>query len=192
MHLNLQVAKKTLRDRVRAELKKLSPKDRATNSAQARAILAGQALWRGAQAVLFFAPLPEELDLWPLLPTVLAEGKTVGLPCFNIDTGTYVVCRIRDAAADLRTGRFGIREPNELCSKISWNQRGLILVPGVAFDLRGSRVGRGRGYYDRLLAVVPGPKCAVAFDQQIVDEIPLEEHDIRMDYILTPTRWIEV
>jgi 5-formyltetrahydrofolate cyclo-ligase len=67
----------------------------------------------------------------------------------------------------------------------------LVLVPGVAFDLRGRRLGRGKGFYDRLLADAGGLKCGVAFDEQIVTEIPVEPHDVSVDCILTPTRWIQ-
>ncbi|MEO7298989.1 MAG: 5-formyltetrahydrofolate cyclo-ligase, partial [Verrucomicrobiota bacterium] len=58
------------------------------------------------------------------------------------------------------------------------------------FDLTGRRLGRGKGFYDRLLAEIPGTKCGVCFDEQIVEEIPTESHDVRMDYVLTPTRWL--
>jgi 5-formyltetrahydrofolate cyclo-ligase len=67
-----------------------------------------------------------------------------------------------------------------------------ILVPGVAFDLSGRRLGRGKGYYDRLLKQTRGTTCGVAFDEQIVGEIPVEPHDLNVNCILTPTRWIEV
>jgi 5-formyltetrahydrofolate cyclo-ligase len=67
----------------------------------------------------------------------------------------------------------------------------LVLVPGVAFDSHGRRLGRGKGFYDQLLAFVRGTKCGVAFDEQIVPEIPIEPHDVRLNCILTPTRWIE-
>ena len=68
----------------------------------------------------------------------------------------------------------------------------LVLVPGVAFDLHGRRLGRGRGYYDRLLSQVGGRTCGVAFDEQVVSEVPVEAHDVLLNCILTPTRWFEL
>jgi len=68
----------------------------------------------------------------------------------------------------------------------------LILVPGVAFDLRGGWLGRGRGFYDRLLAGFHGIKCGVAFDEQMVEEVPTGTLDVRMDFVLTPTQCVEV
>jgi 5-formyltetrahydrofolate cyclo-ligase len=62
----------------------------------------------------------------------------------------------------------------------------------VAFDVHGHRLGRGKGYYDQLLRGLGGTTCGVAFDQQIVGEIPVEPHDVRVNCVLTPTRWIEL
>ena len=80
-------------------------------------------------------------------------------------------------------------EPKQDCPEVPLKQLDFIVVPGVAFSLDGRRLGRGRGFYDRLLASVRGIKCGVAFDEQIVDAIPADGQDIRLDYILTPTRW---
>jgi 5-formyltetrahydrofolate cyclo-ligase len=71
------------------------------------------------------------------------------------------------------------------------NRLDLVLVPGVAFDARGGRLGRGKGFYDRLLSAVNGTKCGVAFDEQIVDAVPVGPLDVLVNCILTPTRWIE-
>jgi 5-formyltetrahydrofolate cyclo-ligase len=168
----------------------MTPEERAAASAQARAALAAQALWKEAQSVLFFAPLPEELDVWPLLAAALAAGKKVALPCFVAETRTYVACQIQNPETDLEVGHFGIREPGQQCSRLSSNRLDLILVPGVAFDLQGRRLGRGKGYYDALLTALSGTACGVAFDQQIVTEVPVEPHDVRVNCLLTPTRWV--
>ena len=72
------------------------------------------------------------------------------------------------------------------------NRLDLVLVPGVAFDLQGRRLGRGRGFYDRLLADVDGIKCGIAFDEQMVNEVPAGPPDVRLNFILTPTRCVEI
>jgi 5-formyltetrahydrofolate cyclo-ligase len=92
----------------------------------------------------------------------------------------------------LQLGHFGIREPETRCARLTSGKLDLILVPGVAFDLRGGRLGRGKGYYDRLLRELRGTTCGVAFEEQIVGEIPVEPHDVRLKFLLTPTRWIQV
>ncbi|MDB6121369.1 MAG: 5-formyltetrahydrofolate cyclo-ligase [Pedosphaera sp.] len=185
-------AKAALRSRIRAELKKMSAAARADASLQACSLLEQQPLWQKAHSILFYAPLPEELDIWKLLVDSLAAGKTVSLPRFVPEQNAYVACHIKDHLEDIRHGQFGIREPNDSCSKISVNRLDLVLVPGVAFDLNGHRLGRGKGFYDQLLAVVQGPTCGIGFDQQLVREVPVEPHDVRLSCILTPTRWQSV
>jgi 5-formyltetrahydrofolate cyclo-ligase len=183
-------AKRILRKQVQAELERMAPEARAAASAQARAILTAQPLWQQAQSVLFFAPLPEELDVWPLLAEALSAGKQVALPRFVAETRSYIACQIENPETEVEVGQFGIREPVVQCIRLASKCMDLILVPGVAFDLHGHRLGRGKGYYDRLLTAVRGTACGVAFDQQLVPEIPIGPHDVRMNCLLTPTRWI--
>ena len=64
-----------------------------------------------------------------------------------------------------------------------------MLIPGLAFALNGARLGRGKGYFDRLLAQVAGTRCGVAFDWQVLSEIPTEAHDILVDCLVTPSQW---
>jgi 5-formyltetrahydrofolate cyclo-ligase len=150
-----------------------------------------QPVWSSARSVLLFAPLPDEPDIWPLLAEALAAGKLVALPAFVPGAHRYTARQIVDPARDLGAGKFGIREPLPSCREVSLNLLDLILVPGVAFDARGARLGRGKGFYDRLLADAHGTKCGVAFEPQLVDAVPVGPLDIRLNCILTPARWIE-
>ena len=186
---SLAKEKETIRAQIRQALNAMSDAERAAASAQICSRLEEQELWRKARSILFYAPLPEEPDIWRLLVDSLAAGKEVLLPRFEAEHGHYSACLIRDAVRDVRKGRFGVREPVETCVTISLNRLDLILVPGIAFDMDGRRLGRGKGFYDRLLAVLEGPTCGVAFDQQIVSHIPVEPHDMQLNCILTPTRW---
>ena len=189
---HIRDAKRELRRQIRARLQHLTPGERAAASAQARSLLERQTVWQQAQSILFFAPLPEELDIWPLVQAALAAEKTAALPRFTVEANGYAAGEIKYLAGDLRPGRFGIREPGEHCRAIPPKRLDFVLAPGVAFDLRGRRLGRGKGFYDRLLALVRGTICGVAFDEQIVGEIPVAPHDVGVNCILTPTRWIEL
>jgi len=189
--LVLQV-KKDLRKRLRLRLRDVPPGLRAGASAQARALLARQPVWREAKTVLFYAPLSDEIDLLPMLEQALAEGRTVSLPRFFPETGLYAACQIETFARDCAPGKLGIQEPAARCPVFPLNRLDLALVPGVGFDAAGHRLGRGRGYYDRLLAGVAGTRCGVAFDEQMAEEIPAESHDITLNCIVTPTRWLEI
>ncbi len=190
MQNTIREAKQTLRKQVGARLKEMAPGERAAASARARALLAAQPLWQTAQKVLFFAPLPGELDVWPLLAEALSAGKQVALPRFVAEDNAYEVCQIQDPKLDLQVGHFGIREPASRCAQLPSTRLDLILVPGVAFDLQGRRLGRGKGYYDQLLTIWRGTTCGVAFDEQIVESIPVAPHDVYLDCILTPTHWV--
>jgi 5-formyltetrahydrofolate cyclo-ligase len=190
MHTEIQESKKALRRQMRERLAGLPESHRAAVSTQARALLKQQPVWKEARSVLFFAPMPGELDLWPLVADWLETGKIAALPRFDPTEKKYVAGRIADPTRDIRPGQFGIREPDVHCPSVPLNELDLVLVPGTAFDLNGRRLGRGKGFYDRLLTSVRGKTCGIAFDEQIVSEVPFEPHDVRLNYLLTPTRWI--
>jgi 5-formyltetrahydrofolate cyclo-ligase len=184
--------KKALRARLRARLRDIPPARREEDSAQARALLARQRVWREARAVLFYAALPCEIDLFPLLEQALAGGRIVTLPRFFPESGAYAACQIENFPRDCAPGKFGIPEPAARCPVFPLNRLDLALVPGVGFDAAGHRLGRGGGYYDRLLAGVAGTRCGVAFDEQLADHIPAGPRDMTLNCILTPTRWMEI
>jgi 5-formyltetrahydrofolate cyclo-ligase len=192
MQPDIQEAKVTLRKQIRGVLKNISPAAREAASAQARLLLKEQSIWENAGSVLFFAPASNEVDVWPLLEEALNTGKIAALPRFDSAEQSYVACRVQNLRSEIVTGEFGIREPAVKCAEIPFSKFDLILVPGVAFDLHGHRLGRGRGFYDRLLAEVRGIKCGVAFDEQIVNEIPVGTLDVAVDFILTATRCVKV
>ena len=188
----LLAKKAALRKQIRDALQKIYPAARTTLSVQIRDRLKEQAIWKNAGAVLFFAPLPDELDLWPLLEEALAVGKIAALPRFNPAAKSYIACRVQNLRSEIVTVEFGIREPAARCAGIPFDRLDLILVPGVAFDLQGRRLGRGRGFYDNLLADVRGVKCGITFDEQMVNDVPAGPSDVRMNFILTPTRSAEI
>jgi 5-formyltetrahydrofolate cyclo-ligase len=189
---NLQARKTLLRQEVRARVGAVSEQSRNDASERACTLLEHQPGWHAAASVLLYAPIDTELNVWPLLENRMKAGKIVALPQFEPRTKTYLACQITDLVKDVAPGRYGIREPRAGCALIPLNQLDFILVPGVAFDLHGHRLGRGEGFYDRLLATVRGTTCGVAFDEQIVREVPVEPHDSDVNCILTPTRWIEL
>lgn len=184
--------KNTLRCKLRAEARNYSPLDREGASEQICLLLKQQALWQQAQAVLFYLPLPEEPDVRPLLKDALAGAKIVTLPRYSAVQDSYTPCQIQNLTSDLQPGPYGILEPIAACPVFDLNKLDFLLVPGLGFTPNGSRLGRGKGYYDRLLAQARGTKCGVAFDWQVTVEIPLEPHDVGLDCILTPTRWYHV
>lgn len=147
--------------------------------------------WKQARKVMLFAPLPDELDIRPLIADALNSNRLVALPRFNIEQAMYEAALVADSNTDLIPGFKGIMEPRPKCPTVPMAEFDLVLVPGLGFDVTGARLGRGKGYYDRILADVRGKRCGVAMDWQVVQAIPVSGHDMKVDFILTPTRWIE-
>ncbi|MEO6184324.1 MAG: 5-formyltetrahydrofolate cyclo-ligase [Verrucomicrobiota bacterium] len=192
MSVPLANTKAALREQIRARLKSISAAQRVVQSVQTCELLKKQFVWEKAKVILFYAPLPNEVDIWPLVSEVLAADKIVALPGFDAEENSYVARQIESLETDLDRGQFGIREPKLDCREVLLNRLDLTLVPGVGFDFTGRRLGRGKGFYDRLLAQISGTTCGVGFDEQIVETIPTEPHDVHLNCILTPTRWHEV
>ena len=183
--------KATLRSQLRAALKAHSPASATAASAALCARVQTSSAWKNARAVLLFFPIASEPDISSLLADALANGKLLALPRFNAATNGYEAVRVCDPVRELATGPFQVREPVAACPVVALNRLDLALVPGLGFDARGHRLGRGKGHYDRLLAGFTGMKIGVAFDFQIVTEVPSEPHDIALDAVVTPSRWIE-
>lgn len=131
---------------------------------------------------------PDEVQLDDFLGSWIAGGGRVCVPKFRPATQLYEMVWLDDVK-NVTTGRHGVREP--LADDPAWlYEVDFILVPGVAFDLNGGRLGHGLGYYDRLLSGVAAPKIGLAFDFQIVETVPVSDQDVKMDGILTESRAI--
>lgn len=183
-------AKGALRTRIFGLVRNLAPGDCETQSARACALLESRPEWARAERILAYAPLPGELDLWPAVLRAIAWGKTVALPRFDAASGVYQARQVANPSRDLEPGRYRIREPRPGCALVALKRLDFILAPGVGFDLHGHRLGRGKGYFDRLLADVVGTTCGAGYEEQIVENIPVEPHDVALNCILTPVRWV--
>ncbi len=184
--------KARLRQQVRAELAALTPVQRAEASRLAVERLINWPVYQAARTVLLTASLPDELDLTPLIDLARGSGKRCALPAFDPALDGYVAREWDRPVAALSVGRFGIREPDAGCPVLPVPVLDLIVVPGVAFDQSGARIGRGKGYFDRLLSrSTVAVSCGVGFEQQCVPKVPMEPHDVQLAYILTPSRVVD-
>ena len=153
------------------------------------AVLARDAFTR-ARSVMAYASFGSEVDTSEFCESVLAAGKTLLLPRVDKASDAIRVYVVRDLAGDLEANRWGIHEPRATCPEVAPAELDFVLVPGVAFDARGNRLGYGKAYYDRLLAAsrhAGGSPTLVAgaFGVQIVDDVPMEAHDVPMPTVLT-------
>lgn len=174
--------KQAIRQNLREKRKQISPNLYAEKSRAIGEKLQEMDEWRNANSILAYVSTKEEVDTHAIIDAALQQGKKVFVPRVNEDH--MVICPIV-GWQQLKPGNFGILEP---CTSISPSHPGeidLILVPGIAFDPRGHRIGYGRGFYDGFLTLTRGLKIGLAFSEQIVDEIPEEEHDVPLDLVIT-------
>jgi 5-formyltetrahydrofolate cyclo-ligase len=135
-----------------------------------------------AQTIMMYYSLPDEVDTHEAIRQLVKQGKTVLLPVVTGEDS--MILRRYEQATDLQTGAFGIMEPVGQPFN-DYDQIELAVVPGVAFDAEGHRLGRGRGYYDRFLPLLPHAyKLGLCFDFQKVEHVPTDANDIRMDEVL--------
>lgn len=145
--------------------------------------------YRRSGVVLSYVGFGGELRTDAFIRRVLDDGKVLLLPRVKREGRRLDLHVVKDPTRELEAGTWGIREPNpDLCPHAEPESIDFALVPGVAFDARGARLGYGGGYYDKLLAGCPEPRpflVAAAFELQMVEEVPVEAHDVRMDLIVT-------
>lgn len=144
--------------------------------------------YQKARSIMAYLAMPKEANLDALVTQALADGKAVYVPvCVS---KTEMIAARLTRLDDVKTGVLHIRIPNEPYETAAPNELDLILVPGVAFDTKGGRMGMGAGYYDRFLAKVPEERLlGVAWETQVVqDSIPMETHDKRLSGLITDER----
>ena len=188
--VTILLLKKALRREIKSALSETDPGLLARESLRVCQTVSARAVWQNSEAILFYAPIQQEVDIFPLLADALRKGHTACLPRYHPQTDLYEAAIVRNIPTDLVKGPMGVREPRLACPTLPLNRLDFIFVPGVGFDPRGHRLGRGHGYYDRLLGTTGAIRCGVAYEQQIRSEIPVEPHDICVDYVATPQRWI--
>lgn len=143
--------------------------------------------YQAASTVLLTLAFRSEWDTMPLVRQALTHGKTVALPRVDPAARMLVLHRISDAVHDIEPGYRGIPEPLATCPLVDPGEIDWVLVPGVAFDREGRRLGYGGGFYDRLLPLIrPGvARIAGAYAMQLADVVPSAPHDARVDAVIT-------
>jgi 5-formyltetrahydrofolate cyclo-ligase len=127
-----------------------------------------------------------EVNTFPIIVTSLGMGKTVSVPRIDMDSGEMRAYVIQDTGPSLESGAYGILEPVRGCTELDYEKLELIIAPGLAFTPQGLRLGYGGGFYDRFMARhAHATVCALTYDRLIVDQIPVKEHDIPVDYLVT-------
>lgn len=147
---------------------------------------------RSARVVMLYAPMAGEVDVTPVIEGGEESGLVILLPWIDWERRELVPRRVVRYPDDLEITRQGIRQPKAACASVSPESIDLVITPGLGFDGFGGRLGRGGGFYDRFLASagLTAARVGVAFDVQVVDRVPRDERDARVDAVVTPTRTI--
>jgi 5-formyltetrahydrofolate cyclo-ligase len=190
----LHEAKLLLRRQVLAARDAMAQEDRTMAAQAIIARVVTLPSFAAARTVLLTLAFRTEWSTLPLVHAALAAGKTVAIPRVNVAMRMLDLFVLADPEHDVGTGHLGIPEPLPHCPKVPADAIEWVLVPGVAFDSAGRRLGYGGGYYDRLLPLLPrvATRVAGAFEIQIVDRVPAAPHDLTVDTIVTETRILEL
>lgn len=186
----LRSVKQALRGRLLALRDDVPEPVRERDSRTIRDRVRELASYATARTVLLTIPFRSEWDTRPLAVHALQSGKRVLVPRVDRVARMLRLHAVVDLDADIAAGPLGIPEPHASLPLVEPAHVEWVLVPGVAFDACGRRLGYGGGFYDRLLPLIDAtaPRIAGAFDLQVVDVVPAGPHDRRVDAVVTPTR----
>lgn len=189
------VTKRELRKQIFQRRDRLSGEEIREYSRQIARRLYGLPEYRESRVIMFFLSFRSEVDTRSMVEESLARGKEVLVPKALPDSREMIASRLLDCREDLAPGAYGIPEPKESALRaVDPLQIDLLIVPGVAFSEDGRRLGYGGGYYDRFFGRLRPevPLLALAFELQIVPEVPVQPWDRPVDLIVTEKRVIRV
>ncbi len=178
--------KKQIRQRLRQILAAIPPDEVAKRSQLACERLCQQREYRKAEVLMVFLSLPKEIDTTLLVLRAWQDRKRVLAPKVSWEQRRMLPIEIDSLSQNLSTSQMGLREPVD-GQPFPVANIDLVVVPGLGFDPFGHRLGRGRGFYDRFLGQddFAGVRCALAFEEQLVDMIPAGPLDVPVDMLVT-------
>lgn len=175
---SLRIAYKKLRNDMDSDCKKAS-------DAKISQRVAELAEYENSGSVLVYVSSPIEVDTYAIIEHSFKDRKKVLVPKCVLNTNLMEFYEIR-SLDDLEKGAFGIMEPCDKCEKIkSFDDKTCCIVPALAYDKRGYRLGFGKGFYDRFLEGYKGKKIGLCYSSCVVDELPTDTYDKTVDYIVT-------
>lgn len=144
------------------------------------------------KTTLMYVNRSDEVATVPLILALIKGGKSLCVPAFDRKLNRYYPSELKDFEAEMESGKFGILEPKPSARRpVPISQVDVIFLPGVAFDRQGHRLGYGHGYFDQICRTARATKVALTYESQIVDHIPLNEGDVRVDLMITEKEVIQ-
>ena len=185
----IHVRKTRVRKRMITQRRALSVEAVQKSSEAIRSRIVGLPEYAEARVVhCYVSAKNNEVDTRRLISDALEEGKRIVVPVTNV-RGRRLDHSEIVSLDELQPGVFGLSEPKEETKRfVGIDEMDLVIVPGLAFDPRGNRIGFGGGFYDRFLSEVRAPKIALAYSFQVLAAIEVDPHDVKMDKIVTDER----
>ncbi len=185
------MTKPDLKRRLRAERIQMSERVVREKSLCIYRRLINMPAYRLARCIACYVSIKNEVDTKTVIQNAIGGGKQVGVPVTREDGDMNF--QVIEGLSDLRPAHYGLREPVPDPQKVLLPHTiDLILIPGIAFDRHGHRVGSGGGYYDRFLARTEAVRVGLSYTFQIIDRVPAEPHDVKMDLIITENEVIRI
>lgn len=189
----IQLKKSELREEISKKVAALSATEISEKTKAIETRLFDFANFLESKIALMYVNNNGEVHTGNILRRTYDYGKIVVLPAFNAENYDMTLLKVDNLDKDLQEGPRGILEPDETRCKIVPIERiDIAIIPAIALDEKGGRIGSGEGYYDRLIPrlAITTRKVALALEQQIVPQIPIESHDKHVDIIITEDRVI--
>lgn len=186
-----QEQKKTLRARLRQQLRAMDAEAIRDRSAEATARLVATEAFQNARTIMLFLSLPQEIDTRTLAVRAWQGRKTVTAPLVSFAQRHMIPVELRSLSDPMVTDERGLRNPAN-AYPVPIEDVDLVIVPGLGFDITGQRLGRGAGFYDRFLGQpsFTGVTAGLGFDEQVIDAVPTQKHDVALDMIVTDRRTV--
>jgi 5-formyltetrahydrofolate cyclo-ligase len=181
-----------VKHRIRKEIRKAvgshSKLEKSRNSGIIKKKLFSEEEFKKAKVVMFYVSLKDEVDTLPMIDEALGMGKRVCVPVILKEDMRLIAGEIKDRVKDLEKQHFGIYQPRaDRVREVPLEDIDLVVVPGIAFDRKNVRLGRGHGYYDRFLSGLPDKTKTIglAFAFQVLEDLPRDPHDIPVSKLIT-------
>jgi len=180
--------KHKIRKHIKSIISSYSMLEKAQKSAIIRDRLFNEEEFKRARVVMFYVSLQDEVDTLAMIDEALKAGKRIAVPVILKKENRLIAGEIHNRLEDLESQHFGIYQPRQdRVKEVPLDDIDLVVVPGVAFDRKNIRLGRGHGYYDRFLSGLPKrtKTIGLAFDFQVLEDLPQDPHDVPVSKIIT-------
>lgn len=177
--------KKLLRRKVDALKKSYTNEELTIRSTEVQSVIEITGVFQSAKNILIYNGMSDEVQTLDFIDRWKSK-KNFYLP---VVYGDNLIFKIYTSSSLLKKSEYGIMEPTG-DNLTDYKKIDLVIIPGVAFDRNKNRLGRGKGFYDRFLKDIEAPKMGICFEFQLLDKIPIESTDIKMDYIVSENDFI--